>query len=77
MKQGKATTSKMGSTKIEPRSHQVPPAYAAGLGVKQGNHAADGGHTIHHTSVPMYEGRGLTAPMKGVTSHPKGSQGKH
>lgn len=77
MKQGKATTSKMGSTKTEPRSHAVPPAYAAGIGVKQGNHAADGGHTIRHTSVPMYEGRGLQAPMTNVTSHKSGSQGKH
>lgn len=77
MKQGKATTSKMGSTKTEPRSHAVPPAYAAGIGIKQGNHAADGGHTVRHTSVPMYEGRGLKAPSVGTTSYTKGSQGKH
>lgn len=72
MKQGRATHSGMGSTKTEPRSHAVPAAYPAGLGVMKGNHAECG--TVRVTHVPMYEGRGLQAPMKGVTIHKKGSQ---
>lgn len=62
----------MGSTKVEPKSKAVNPAYPAGMGIMKGNHY-DGG-TARVTKVPMYEGRGLKAPMKGVTIHPKGSQ---
>ncbi len=67
MKQGQASSSIVGSTKIEPRSHAINPEAVANIGVQ------------HHytTSVPMYEGRGLKAPMVGETSHPSGSQGKH
>lgn len=67
MKQGRATTSIVGSTKSEPISRAVNPAYPAELGV----------HEVRHTAVPMYEGRGLEAPMVGETSHRSGSQGKH
>lgn len=76
MKQGRASSSKMGSTKIEPRSHAVPPAYAGRIGLQQGNHATDKG-TIRTQSIPMYEGRGISAPMKSSTSHKSGSQGKY
>lgn len=76
MKQGRATHSGSGSTKIEPRSHAVPPAYPARLGTMQGNHAMENG-TINVQRVPMYQGRGLTAPMQGTTVHHCGSQGKH
>lgn len=64
--QGRAKTSIVGSTKTEPVSKAVNPAYAAELGV----------HEVRHTSVPMYEGRGLEAPMVGETTHKSGSQGK-
>jgi hypothetical protein len=70
--QGKAITSRMGSTKTEPRSHVVPAAYPAGLGIMKGNHSDHG--TVHVTKIPMYEGRGLQAPMAKCTTHPKGSQ---
>lgn len=72
MKQGRASHSSMGSTKVEPKSHAVPPAYPASLGIKRGNHSDEG--TTRVKTIPMYEGRGLKAPMKGVTIHPKGSQ---
>ncbi len=76
MKQGKATHSGMGSTKVEPQSHVVPAAYPARLGLMQGNHATDG-RNINVQKIPMYEGRGLQAPMAGVTTHKAGSQGTH
>lgn len=57
----------MGSTKVEPKSHAVPPAYGANIGIQE----------IRHTEVPMYEGRGLVAPHVGTTIHHCGSQGKH
>lgn len=65
--QGRAKTSIVGSTKVEPMSKAVNPAYAAELGI----------HEVNHTSVPMYEGRGLEAPMESCTTHKCGSQGKH
>jgi hypothetical protein len=75
MKQGRATHSGSGSTKSETISHGVPPAYPAGLGLAKGNHADRGTFTMQ--KIPMYEGRGLEAPMVGVTTHQSGSQGKH
>ena len=72
MKQGRASTSVVGSTKVEPNSKAVPPAFPARMGVMQGNHSDTGKHRVQ--KIPMYEGRGLKAPMKGVTVHPKGSQ---
>ena len=72
MKQGRATTSQVGSTKVEPRSRAVPPAYAAGMGVMKGNHADTG--KVQLQKIPMYEGRGLEAPKMKVNIHPKGSQ---
>ena len=76
MKQGRASSSKMGSTKTAPVSRAVPPAYPSRLGSMIGNHATDKG-TIRPQSVPMYEGRGISAPMKSTSSHKSGSQGKH
>ena len=73
MKQGRATTSSGGSTKVEPRSHAVPAAYPGRLGVMQGNHSTDKG-TINVQRIPMYEGRGLAAPAMKCTTYPKGSQ---
>jgi len=57
----------MGSTKTEPQSSAVNVEHVADMGI----------HSIKHTSVPMYEGRGLEAPMVGTEIHHCGSQGKH
>jgi hypothetical protein len=76
MKQGRATHSGTASTKVEPTPHAVNPAYPGQLGISLGNHA-DHGDTSKTAAVPMYEGRGLKAPMVGSTSHHCGSQGKH
>jgi len=67
MKQGRASTSGMASTKVEPKSKAVNIEHAADMGI----------HHVNHRSVPMYEGRGLKAPMAGSTTHPKGSQKHH
>ena len=67
MKQGQASTSKVGATKVEPVSHAVDPAAVAELGI----------HEVRTTSLPLYEGRGLQAPMVGSTTHKGGSQGKY
>lgn len=77
MKQGQASHSGMGSTKVEPRSHAVSPAAVSQIGLKQGNHATGQPAPVRVTKVPMYEGRGLQAPMVGTTSHKAGSQGHH
>lgn len=74
-KQGRATHSNVASTKVEPVSRAVPPAYPADLGIMKGNHSEKG--TVNVTKVPMYEGRGLKAPMVGTTAHKSGSQGRH
>lgn len=70
MKQGRATHSSSGSTKVEPTSHAVNPGYPADLGNQQRYAKGNG-------PIPMYEGRGLKAPMVGTTSHKAGSQGHH
>lgn len=76
MKQGRADHSNMGSTKTEPRSTAINPHYPGQLGEMMGNHA-DMGDTSRTGAVPMYEGRGLHAPMEKCTVHHSGSQGKH
>lgn len=75
MKQGKARH--FLDAKTEPVNHAIDPCAVAAIGISQGNHAADGGHTTRYRSEPLYEGRGLKAPMKSVTQHHNGSQGKH
>lgn len=67
MKQGRASSSRMGSTKTEPRSQAVNPGAAASIGIQE----------VRTKSEPLYEGRGLKAPMVGQTNHKAGSQGKH
>lgn len=74
MKQGRATRSGSGQTKVEPRSTGINPAYVSRLGNHVGNHTEEG--STGPNSVPMYEGRGLKAPMAKHTSHPSGTQGK-
>lgn len=66
MKQGQATTSIVGSTKVEPRSHAVNVETVSEIGI----------HQVPSSKV-LYEGRGLEAPMAGTTTHEHGSQGKH
>ena len=70
MKQGRATHSGVGSTKVEPRSRAVDVCAVAELGNKIV-------HVGRAQSYPLYEGRGLKAPMAGTTIHHRGSQGKH
>lgn len=68
MKQGRATHDSSASTKQEPISKAVNVDHVAQIGLAQ----------IPGTrSESLYEGRGLSAPMKSETSHPSGSQGKH
>lgn len=67
MKQGQAQTSRMGATKVEPRSQAVNPEAVSEIGQQ----------VVRTHSIPMYEGRGLEAPMVGTTVHHCGSQGKH
>jgi hypothetical protein len=67
MTQGKATKSGMASTKREPIAHAVNPAAVSEIGI----------HQVRGTSLPLYEGRGLEAPMAGSTTYESGSQGKH
>lgn len=76
MKQGRATSDRMASTKIEPRSQAINPSYPADLGNMRGNHAMDCGDMPFKTT-PMTQGQGLKAPMAGTTTHPSGSQGRH
>lgn len=68
MKQGNASSSKVGSTKVEPTSKAVSPAATANIGIQQ-----------RYAKMPpnLYEGRGLQAPMVSCKSHKCGSQGRH
>lgn len=68
MKQGKATTSSIGSTKQESISRAVSPGAVSRMGSAM---------SPQTKPEQMYEGRGLKAPMVGTTSHKAGSQGKH
>jgi hypothetical protein len=53
--------------KTEPISRAVPPAYPAELGILESR----------RVKIPMYEGRGLEAPMAGQSIHKCGSQGRY
>jgi hypothetical protein len=65
--QGRADHSGMGSTKREPIPHAVSVPAVSEIGI----------HQVRGTSLPLYEGRGLEAPMAGSTTYESGSQGKH
>lgn len=67
MKQGQANHSGVASTKVEPNSTAVSVEAVSEIGI----------HQVRAKSAPMYEGRGLEAPMAGCTVHNNGSQGKH
>ena len=66
MKQGTGNSTNSGQ-KREPIAHAVSPAAVSEIGIQ----------VVRATSLPLYEGRGLEAPMQGTTNHPCGSQGKH
>lgn len=66
MKQGSGHSSNS-AHKTEPVSRAVPPAYTAELGILESR----------TKKIPMYEGRGLEAPMVGQTNHKCGSQGRY
>jgi len=70
MKQGHATHTSSGGTKVEPKAHAVSPRAVSDIG----NQVLP---ARGHTSTPLYEGRGLEAPMKSCTTHHCGSQGRH
>lgn len=77
MKQGRATHSGMASTKVEPASRAVGIARVSELGNHVGNHVSDGPRPdLPVRREPLYEGRGLKAPMVGQTNHKAGSQGR-
>lgn len=67
MKQGQANPNGAAGQKREPIAHAVCPAAVADIGIQQ----------VRSTSLPLYEGRGLEAPMQGSTTYESGSQGKH
>ena len=66
MRQGRATTDKSAGTKVEPVSKGVNETYVSQLGLQY----------VNYNGVPMYEGRGLKAPMVSQATHKAGSQGK-
>lgn len=65
-----------GGYKTEPKANSVNPAAVAQLGYAYGNHTTDGS-IVPGANTQMYRGRGLEAPMVGVTHHHSGSQGRH
>ena len=67
MKQGQATHSGSGSTKVEPTPKAVDPGAVSRMGI----------HPSPAEPKALYEGRGLEAPMVGTTIHHRGSQGHH
>lgn len=67
MKQGRASSSGMGSMKVEPKSKAVSPGAVAQIGV----------HEALIVPQPMHQGRGYSAPKSGSQVHRSGSQGKH
>lgn len=68
MKQGRASSSGMGSTKVEPMSKAVDVGAVSEIGIRQ----------VHINSRPNLDaGRGYKAPMASSSIHHCGSQGKH
>jgi len=68
MKQGRATYDRVTGTKTEPNSRAVSPGGVDQLGQKVGTPGA---------VEPLYQGRGLEAPMRSQVTHKSGSQGRH
>lgn len=69
MKQGRASSSSIGSTKREPISKPVNISAVANIGNMVGTRRA--------AAVPLYSGRGVEAPKSSSTTHRGGSQGKY
>jgi hypothetical protein len=67
MKQGRATSNKSAGTQPTPVSRGVNVEHAASIGLKH----------IRTVNLPMYEGRGIEAPMQHEESYESGSQGKY
>lgn len=76
MKQGKATVDGRLGGKVEPRSRAVDPEFAGTIGVARGNHVTEKGD-IPFKTIPMYNGKGLSAPMHSQKTHKGGSQGSY
>jgi hypothetical protein len=64
-------------TKTEPRSRAVSETAVSQIGATLGDHATGSGKILPGASRPLYEGRGLEAPMNSSQSHHCGSQGKY
>lgn len=67
MKQGRASHSNVASTKREPISHGVNVHAVSEIGQQ----------VVRHSSINLYEGRGIEAPAGSTDIHHCGSQGKH
>ena len=67
MKQGQASHSGSASTKVEPNPRAISPEAVANIGLQK----------VYYKPIPIYEGRGLKAPMAGTQTHECGSQGRH
>lgn len=67
MKQTPGYSTTLGGVKTEPASNNVNVAAVSEIGI----------HQVRGQSLPLYEGRGLEAPMNSSTSYEHGSQGKH
>lgn len=67
MKQGQASSSKSGSTKVEPRSRGVNPGAVSDIGIVE----------LRTKPVQMYVGRGIEAPKSKDTTYECGSQGRY
>lgn len=65
MKQGTGNSAQ-GAHKTEPKSQAVNPEGVAQIGL-----------ATAFPKKPVYEGRGIQAPMAGESSHKSGSQGKY
>ncbi len=67
MKQGQARVDGSAGTKVEPKPRAVCPESVANIGLQK----------VYYKPIPIYEGRGLKAPMAGEEVHHCGSQGRY
>lgn len=75
MKQGSGN-SRMGQTKVEPKSRAMNPGAVGQIGIALGTHVTEEGE-VHGAAEKMHTGRGYHAPKVECGNHPSGSQGKH
>jgi len=76
MKQGRATHSGTGATKVEPMSKAVGPGPVSRIGLAQGTHITDN-RELPLRSNQLYHGRGLEAPKATCKTKDSGSQGRY